>query len=189
MTIQPETLCILYHILVEQDAKFRKMRKEAQQPVYYFAYGSTMNQQWFETKVGKVEFVCKAVLKDFELHFSKTSHHKSAKANLIPSENSFVEGAIYKITRGQLKQLDQSKGYPHQIERTRFFVKQDNLSPDILAHAHHISFNQKHHDYAPESKYLELMLVGAKKIGVSKKYYQHLLQAQLDTSQFQKSKL
>lgn len=145
--------------------------------VLYFAYGSTMYQKCLENKVGQVDFVCKAVLNDFKIHFSRPQFGCSSRATLLPEPNSFVEGSVYKITKAQLSLLDEGKGRCFASRRIRLYVKKDIFGPSIPVEVHVLDFAQGDHYYPPSRDYLQSMLAGAKSIDVSEQYltYLHVL--------------
>ena len=156
------------------DLKLTEEVDVEEKPIVYFAYGATMNQDLLEAKVKKVKFIGKGVLMHFQLNFAKTKVDRTAKATIIPNRYHVVEGAIYHLTTDQLKKLDQSKKSPQFRNRVNMYVKRKITGPDILVELHAFDFEQGKNYSPPQAKYLQLMLKGAQKIGVTTLYYQYL---------------
>lgn len=183
--IEPEFLGEVLQTFREEDKQSQKKAADAKLPVYFFTCGSTMHPALFEDKIGKAEFVGKAALKGLQLHFLKIFRRGPVTANLIENPHSFVEGAIYKITRRQLAQLDRWKGYPDISKRITIFFKKDPFSDAIPVEVHVLNAQPVKEHY-PDPYYTQFMLAGAEKIGVSREYYQKLYD---HVNKFPKSKL
>jgi gamma-glutamylcyclotransferase (GGCT)/AIG2-like uncharacterized protein YtfP len=191
MNIQPDLCCepeFLSEIIQSfrrEDNRSQRKAMEAKLPVYYFSCGSTMHPTLFEEKIGKAEFVGKAALKGLQLHFFRIYRNGPVTANLVEEPHSIVEGAVYKITRRQLKQLDKWKGYPEISNRMTISFQKDLFSDPIPVEVHVLKV-QPTKEYYPDPYYAQFMLAGAEKIGVSREYYQRLYN---HVNKFPKSKL
>lgn len=80
--------------------------------LYYYAYGSNMDKKQMEDR--KIEFVperLRGLLKNWQLVFNKKRQSDGAGVgNIIPKDDSLVEGIIYKINRESVKLLDKAEG-------------------------------------------------------------------------------
>jgi len=93
--------------------------------VYYFAYGSNMNQdrmiergvEFFEKQTG--------ILKGWKLVFNKISSKKKGAAytNITPEKSHSVEGIIYKTNEPSIKKLDGPEGYPEHYDKKDMSVE------------------------------------------------------------------
>lgn len=84
--------------------------------MYYFAYGSNMNEERM-TKRG-VDFTTRqfGVLKGYRLVFNKkASAGDWTYANIEIDENDIVEGILYQISEAGIDSLDKFEGYPKII--------------------------------------------------------------------------
>lgn len=148
----------------------QKCDKRSKEFVYYFAYGSTMNQQFLEEKIGPVKFVSQAILPGFQLGFARPQVNSKVRATIIPHSQVFVEGAVYKINRLQLSILDVAKGDCFACHRYRFYVKKHALSLPIPVELHAFDFDLKLSYQPPAREYMATMIKGAENIKVSKAY-------------------
>jgi gamma-glutamylcyclotransferase (GGCT)/AIG2-like uncharacterized protein YtfP len=191
MSVPIEALyCLAYHLLYEISVEEKQQIEQASQKfVYYFAYGSIMNQQRLEEKIGRVRFVSKASLYGFQLNFASPSSSCSVRATLVPNYQSFVEGAVYKITQVQLFRLDKAKGNDDVSQRLRVLVKKDDFSPPIPVELHVMKHPRGTFFQAPTKLYLLKMIQGAEQIEVSEKYLKILKQYAFSASPLSHSKL
>lgn len=166
---------ICQHKLEEKAEQIEeKIKQESKKFVYYFAYGSTINREVLEEKIGRVDFVCKAILPGYQLTFAGTLSPFTSRATIIPNYPAYVEGAVYKINRNQLAKLDQAKGNDCFCHRIRLRVKKDSLSAPIPVELHIFDYDFGIFYRSPNKKYFEKMLQGAQDIGVSQNYSDYL---------------
>ncbi len=91
--------------------------------VWYFAYGSNLNKEQLKVRVVTWKKDAKAVLDGWKLIFAKGwSGHRSGYANIVTSEDSIVNGAIYELTEEQMKKLDIPEGAPNVYHRENVTV-------------------------------------------------------------------
>ena len=85
--------------------------------IWYFAYGSNLDQDRLEGRIGRVKDWKKAVLKGWEITFAKGwDQHLSGKAN-IKQPGDEVKGVIYLITNEQFDVLDGWEGVRYGVYR------------------------------------------------------------------------
>jgi cation transport regulator ChaC len=83
--------------------------------VYYFAYGSCMDEESFRSTVGEknYEVMGKAVLSGYRLAFTMwSSKWQGGVADLLPSPADKVEGVLYKLLPAAWEPLDRREGVP-----------------------------------------------------------------------------
>jgi hypothetical protein len=85
--------------------KKKLTRKQLDQKVLYFAYGSNMHQPRLEERVGRVNLIGPYVLQDYKLTFD-TGNFVCSYANVDREEGETCEGVIYEMTYAQLRMLD-----------------------------------------------------------------------------------
>lgn len=93
-----------------QQLKFKKKRKKM---VRYFAYGSNMNRERLETRVGKVIASGLKLLEGYNLSFDVSA--MTAYANITEADNGAVYGSGYLLTEKQLNTLDRYEGLYNRI--------------------------------------------------------------------------
>ncbi len=131
---------------------------------YYFAYGSNMQRKRLEDRVGKVVFIGKARLEDYELDFSKKSKDGSGKANITEKVNSIVEGAIFQLSVDQLKMLDKFEGYPTHYLRQKIKVQRTKDDRIFSVHVYIAQSDHIQPNLRPTPTYLNYIIDGAKEI-------------------------
>ena len=100
--------------------------------VYYFAYGSNLNPERMLSRNITWLDSYPATLENYELVFNKPSTlaknvtYNMSFANVIPKQNSIVEGVIYLIDDDLIKTLDKFEGTNKKIP-DYFRVKLDVL--------------------------------------------------------------
>lgn len=92
----------------------RMPRKNLSDPVWYFAFGSNMNERlfrdrrhmkWFEARPG--------LLRDYRLAFTVAGGRRpglSAPANIVPHAGGIVHGVLYLLPLRKFARLDNSEG-------------------------------------------------------------------------------
>lgn len=93
---------------------YRKYIYNKDIPVYYFAFGSNMSEEQFSERVSIPVFSReKGTLRGFELKFNKVSEEGSeyGYANIVPKNNSQVEGVLYLIPKSGIWELDKYEGF------------------------------------------------------------------------------
>ncbi len=94
--------------------------------MYYFAYGSNMNQEQMKKRCPNSRFIKRAYLEGYRFVYDGySSTRKGAVANIIEKEGSLVWGALYEITQDELSELDKWEGYPKAYDRYKILVKDD----------------------------------------------------------------
>ena len=77
----------------------------------YFAYGSNLHQKQMKRRCKNSKYIGCYTLKNFKLSF-RNYYLGGGVADIEKKQNSYVLGAIYKITKGDEKKLDVYENYP-----------------------------------------------------------------------------
>lgn len=85
----------------------------------YFAYGSNMSKRRMEERGIEVLSMKPAKLHGYKLVVNKKSYKNPTIgfANVIPDENSIVEGVVYELYPIAISKLDKFEGYPKHYIR------------------------------------------------------------------------
>jgi len=138
--------------------------------VLYFAYGSNMKTQRLKDRVGEVDVIETAELKNHCLTFNKLSNDGSGKANIEPKEGSSVEGVIFSLTEEQIKKLDcLEEGY---IRVKTSVVKFDNNT--VMVQVYIANPDKIRRGLDPKREYLQYLIDGTEEHNLSNHYKQFL---------------
>jgi cation transport regulator ChaC len=84
--------------------------------VWYFAYGSNLDEERMKERVGVIKNRVKGVLRGYVLKFNKKSRNPGeGYANVEPASDGCVEGAAYEIN--DIVPLDRYEGVPEHYLR------------------------------------------------------------------------
>jgi gamma-glutamylcyclotransferase (GGCT)/AIG2-like uncharacterized protein YtfP len=99
--------------------------------ILYFAYGSNMNQERLEWRIGKVKKIGTTRIPLYRLEFNcGTASRYFANMVMTGRSSDFIEGVLYEVSEIQLRQLDAFEGCPYAYQK---FVYQGHTS-DIYAY-------------------------------------------------------
>ncbi|MDW7978931.1 MAG: gamma-glutamylcyclotransferase family protein [Candidatus Caldarchaeum sp.] len=130
--------------------------------VWYFAYGSNLDQEGMRRRVGGWYDLRPAVLRGFRLVFDVySSSWKGGVADVVEDENGVVYGAAYLLDEQQLEKLDKYEGVPHLYHRRKVSVLVEGSAVDAFIYVG----SSPRTALKPSPEYLSLMLKGLKKIG------------------------
>lgn len=131
----------------------------------YFAYGSNMLKARLEERVGTVSYLGKAILMNYTLNFSKLGNDGSGKASIIEEEGSVVEGAIYQLTKDQMKILNRFEGFPKHYTKLKLSVTCEESNKKRLKVVTYVANpDYIREDLLPTKEYLDFILRGALEI-------------------------
>ena len=146
--------------------------------LWYFAYGRNVHIDEFTGRIkGNPLMVCRGILPGYKLAFSKTSGPKpdTGYATIEPCAKEWVEGVLYLITEEQLSELDKYEGYPN--EYTRLKVKVWNIDLKMWVNAETYVAVEANPNLKPPKEYVEIILEGARIIGLSSEWIRRLEEA------------
>lgn len=140
--------------------------------MYYFAYGSNMDESRMKNR--GVDFLSRefAILKGYKLLFNKKATAGNFSfANIEVDENNIVEGILYKVSAEGMTKLDKHEGYPNNYYKTNVEVIKGNESVSAIVY---IANDDKIVEgLLPKKEYLSHILKG--KDLLSAAYFQRLL--------------
>jgi cation transport regulator ChaC len=128
--------------------------------MYYFAYGSCMNENDFRRTVSLFSRLGKAELYDFQIGFTMMSGSRNGGvADIIESPNEVVEGILYEIDEVGLQKLDSREGHPYFYERILIdVVFQGKTIQNVLTYK---GVDPDLDEYPPSEAYADIVLTGA----------------------------
>lgn len=85
----------------------------------YFAYASNLSKDYMISRCPDSIPIKKVALKDYKLVFNQL-------ADIIEAKGEMVLGALYVISKDELKQLDKLEGYPDLYNRIEVEVEDEN---------------------------------------------------------------
>ena len=86
--------------------------------MFYFAYGSNLNQQQMQNRCPDSVPVAKVKLKGYRLAFNRV-------ADIVKKEGAVTWGAIYTVSPGDIKNLDRYEGYPRVYTKLEITVEDE----------------------------------------------------------------
>lgn len=131
----------------------------------YFAFGSNLDRDRLEARIGEVEVVGVGTLAGYRLVVSKPGLDGSAKANVVAA-NEVVWGVVYAIPDGELPALD---GYEGGYERVEVSV---DVEGDAVRCWTYVA--EGHTDDLPFDWYKAHMVRGAEAHGLPVSWRQRL---------------
>ena len=132
-------------------------------PLYYFAYGSNMNESRILSRDVEFSKMFSGKLKDWKLVFDKKAYGKKgvAYANIVPESGLIVEGIIYEITEKSVSKLDVAEGFPKHYQKSDMLVESDN--GDVIKCLVYVANPvQVMNGLKPEKSYISHLLEGKK---------------------------
>lgn len=140
--------------------------------IYYFAYGSNMNEARMLERVGEFTIIGSGVLIDYQLAFNKMAHGKIGEgyANVMTSPRDLVEGVVYQFD--EIRKLDKPEGYPIHYDRKLMAISIDGGF--VEAWVYFARPSRISEGLMPSKSYLEHILLG--KEYLSEAYFQKLVE-------------
>jgi len=142
--------------------------------IYYFAYGSNMDQHRMLARGVKFLKAEKAVLKKYKIVFNKEAQGKKGigYTNIVSDNNNVVEGVLYTVVDGMLN-LNECEGYPTHYDKKEIRVfKGKKFDREVVALTY-TAIKEKE-GLKPEKRYLYHLIEGAKQHDLSQTYIKML---------------
>ena len=141
--------------------------------IYYFGYGSNLDETYFKQYTPSVKRVTTAHLPNFEIQFrSYSANLDGGLSSIIPKAGGLVEGVIYTIDKKEIEALDILEDVPLGVHiRETFKV----ISPDVKwynAYLYYVA--EPKGPFTPSIKYLGYMINGAKVQGINQPWIDYL---------------
>jgi gamma-glutamylcyclotransferase (GGCT)/AIG2-like uncharacterized protein YtfP len=105
----------------------------------YFAYGSNLDHDRLESRLGEVDrsSARRARLEGHRLTFDKLSRTAGGAATVEPRPGAVVEGVLWDLLPGQLDALDRIEGVPVHYRRRRVDVVVGSAATAAWAYVAH----------------------------------------------------
>lgn len=130
--------------------------------VWYFAYGSNLDQEGMRRRVGGWHDLKPAKLKGFRLVFDiYSSSWRGGVADVVEDEAGVVYGAAYLLDEEQLEKLDKYEGVPHLYHRRKVAVEVESTPLEAFIYVG----SSPRPSVKPSTEYVALMIKGLKRIG------------------------
>lgn len=141
---------------------------------YYFAYGSNMLERQMQDRTRRAELIGPARIEGFRLAFNiPGTIFPNAVANLIEENNAETWGALYRVQKAEfIDRMDFYEGVHHgeyTRETARVFTSSGEAVDAFIYRNPGVA-----QEAAPSLGYLDIMLRGAKAVGLPKSYIEEL---------------
>lgn len=141
--------------------------------IYYFGYGSNLDETYFKQWTPSAERVTTALLPNFEIQFRKYSTDlEGGISSIVPKPGGMVQGVVYTIDKKEMEALDILEDVPLGIYNRETFKV---VAPDgtwYNADLYYVA-NPKG-PFIPSIKYLGYMIKGAKAQGINQPWIDYL---------------
>ena len=127
----------------------------------YFAFGSNLHHKQMKKRCSNSKYVGCYSLKGYKLVF-RNYYFGGGVADVQKKKNSFVLGAIYKISKTDEKKLDEYEDYPKTYIKKYFTLKGAKVM------YYYMPKKTKH--FAPSKRYLNIIIQGYKDCGYRDNY-------------------
>lgn len=138
-------------------------------PVWYFAYGSNMNERLFRERRHMVWSAARVSRLDgYRLAFTVAGGRRpgtSAPANIVESPGDTVHGVLYLLPLRKFARLDNSEGKQYEYLWTEVEDTEGNIIPAIT-----YKMSQAASDGRPSQAYLNLILEAARQRSLPANY-------------------
>ena len=129
----------------------------------YFAYGSNLHHFQMKRRCKDSIFFKKINLKNFKLTFRS----KYRAADIEPKKNSFVPGAIFRISKSDEKKLDTYEDYPILYKKYYFTYYRKKVMTYVMTKKTSFTF--------PTERYLNIVKRGYKDCNLDESYLKQAL--------------
>jgi cation transport regulator ChaC len=159
------------------------MRWESNKVIYYFAYGSNMDEKdldrWCKKKeLPAVRFLGKspAKLDGYTLSFNYYSTSRNGGvANIMESKNDCVYGLLIEMEKDNLNTIRLKEGYPNSYDEICVDVEtfEGTLFRDVKTYKV-VKYQEKPNHQPPTRYYMQLIIKNAKKYNFPSEYIRFL---------------
>lgn len=135
----------------------------------YFTYGSFMDIDNLRKHTPSAEFVCKALIPNWEVQFNYYSkNYMGGCTGIEPALNKLVRGAVYEIPPDEMEHLDTVEGVPNGTYYRHPLMVVSEAGEPMLAHVYRTT--NPRGPFKPTKRYLKYMVDGAKALGLPQEY-------------------
>lgn len=126
--------------------------------MYYFAYGSNMDQTQMAERCPKVVLIGSARLIGYRLAFTIFSPKRNCGcADILMSSQDEVHGLLYSVTSKEMEALDRFEGHPNHYRQIQVTV--NTQDGEVSAFSYEVVHKQDSLD--PSKHYLHLITAAA----------------------------
>lgn len=141
--------------------------------IYYFGYGSNLDETYFKQWTPSATRVTTAHLPNYEIQFRKYSTDlEGGISSIIPKPGGLVQGVIYTIDKKEMEALDILEDVPLGIYNRETFKVIAEDGSWYNADLYYVA-NPKG-PFIPSLKYLGYMIKGAKAQGLNQSWINYL---------------
>ena len=141
--------------------------------IYYFGYGSNLDEDYMRQWTPSLKFVSLARLPNFEIQFRKYSTDlEGGISSIIEKPGGMVQGVIYTIEKSEMEELDVLEDVPLGIYKRETFKVVSKNGTWYNADLYRV-VNPKG-PFTPSVKYLGYMIKGAKAQGINQSWIDYL---------------
>lgn len=131
------------------------MENTNNQKYFYFAYGMNTNVAGMAARCPAAKSLGGAFLRNYQFRFA-------GPADVVPTNNNYVDGVLWEITPECLRSLDRLEGYPDFYDRKYVTVQSGGKNVKALVY-----FMQPGNpDYPPTDRYFHMVEEGYREHGV-----------------------
>ena len=101
----------------------------------YFTYGSFMDIDNLRKHAPSAEFVCRALIPNWEVQFNYYSrNYEGGCTGIEPALNKLVRGAVYEVPPDEMEHLDTVEGVPQGTYHRHPIMVVSEAGEPMLAH-------------------------------------------------------
>lgn len=139
----------------------------------YFTYGSFMDINNLKRHTPSAEFMCKALIPNWEVQFNYYSkNYGGGVTGIEPALNKLVRGAVCEIPTDEIEHLDTVEGVPQGTYYRHPIMVVSEQGEPMLAHVYRTT--NPRGPFKPTRRYLRYMVDGAKALGLPADYVAQL---------------
>ena len=146
--------------------------------IYYFAFGSNMDQEQMKERCPDARVLKKVVLKNYKIAFTIFSPKRLCGcADILKSIGDEVWGILYEITEKDLETLDQIEMHPIKYKRFTTYVE-DEFGKKYKVETYEVA-SKEGEFLKPSEHYLGLMIKASRTFNFPKAYSSKLKETEM----------
>ena len=148
---------------------------DANQDVWYFAYGSNLSIDRMKSRTGPIRDAKRARLSRYQLVFNKRAEGVGAYANIVPNSDTKVWGVTYLCDQEAIEKLDLCEGVDggHYVHEWLPLTWDDGATLNALAYNAGEEYICEGEEPTPE--YVAHIIKGAEEHGLPEEYTRSIL--------------
>ena len=139
----------------------------------YFAYGSFLDSRTLKRHCPGARFVTRAVLPNFEVQFNFMSRtYGGGVTGVEPAPGKMARGVVYDVPPEEMERLDAVEAVPEGLYYRQRVLVVDEEEEFLKAETYRTT--EPKGPFTPTSRYVGLMVKGAKEHGLDPEYVEEL---------------